>query len=103
MTLVTFAGIHMNDSMLIFDVPYYLRHIRIRDGEGQQQQPFNLNDADGVPGRLGLFKVVSIFVTLINSAKMRIQNGLTNTLKEVDSIAITGYFWLFRTLWNFDR
>lgn len=27
---------------------YYLMQIRIRDGEGQQQQPFDLSDADGV-------------------------------------------------------
>jgi len=55
--------------------------IRIRDGEGQQQQPFDLNDADEVPGRLGLFKVVSIFVTVINSAKVIIRNVLANTFK----------------------
>ena len=83
--------------------PGYFIHIRIRDEEGQQQQPFDLNDADGVPGRLGLFKVVSIFVTLINSAKMSIQNDLANTLKQVDLLTIIGYFWLFCALCCFDR
>jgi len=59
----------------------YLMHIRIRDGEGQQQQPFDLNDADVVPGRLGLFKVVSIFVTFINTAKVIIPKVIANTFK----------------------
>ena len=67
--------------MMILMCVSYLIHIRIRDGEGQQQQPSNLKDADGVLRRSGLFKDAFIFVTIINGAKVIIRNVLANTFK----------------------
>lgn len=83
--------------MILYVRVGYPMYIRICNEEGQQQQPFDLNDADGVPGRLGLFKVVSIFVTFINDAKMSIHKVFANTLKLVYLLATIGYFGLFYT------
>lgn len=47
--------------MMILMCLFYLTHIRIREGEGQQQQPSNLKDADRVLRTSGLFKDAFIF------------------------------------------
>lgn len=67
---------------MILDVRVgYPIHIRIRDKDRQQQQPFNLKDADRVLRRLRLFKVAFIFVTFINTTKMSIPKEVANTFK----------------------
>ena len=65
---------------MIFMCLGYLMHIRIREGEVQQQQPSNPKNADGVLRTLRLFKVAFIFVTFINTAKMSIRKVMDNTL-----------------------